>query len=142
MFSLTVPANLDSLAPIAAFVAAVAEDAGLSPRAAYRLRLAVDEISTNIIMYAYSGSTAPGTIDLRAELDEATVTVLIEDQGAPFDPRQVPPPPDLHLPPEQRRLGGLGVYLALRNLDHFDYDRRGDRNRSRLVMNRAPAPEE
>jgi anti-sigma regulatory factor (Ser/Thr protein kinase) len=44
----------------------------------------------------------------------------------------------LHLPAEQRKIGGLGVYLALGSVDRFCYERVGDRNRNVLVMNRRP----
>jgi anti-sigma regulatory factor (Ser/Thr protein kinase) len=51
MKSSTVPATLDSLGPIADYVMAAAAAAGLDRRASYRLRLAVDEIATNIMGY-------------------------------------------------------------------------------------------
>jgi anti-sigma regulatory factor (Ser/Thr protein kinase) len=130
---------MNSLTAITTFVAAAAEAARLPPQAAYRLRLAVDEICTNIILYAYEGRASPGPIELRAETCGDSVAIVVEDEGVAFDPRQVPAPPDLHLPAEKRRLGGLGVYLAMRNIDRFGYSRLGDRNRSTLVMNRPPA---
>jgi anti-sigma regulatory factor (Ser/Thr protein kinase) len=137
--SLTVPATLDSLADIAALVLAAADTAGVAGSARYNLRLAVDELATNTISYGYQGM-APGTIDVRAEMDDKTLTVTIEDTGVPFDPRQAPPPSNLHLPPEQRDLGGLGIYLAMQGVDHFFYERVGGRNRNVLVVNRPTAP--
>src|SRR5262249_38077622 len=94
---------------------------------------------TNTISYGYQGM-APGTIDVHAEMDEKTLTVILEDTGVPFDPRQVPPPANLHLPVEQRQPGGLGIYLARQGVDHFFYERVGGRNRNVLVVNRPPAP--
>lgn len=136
--SLTVPATLDSLADIAAFMLAEIDAAGLGASAGYNLRLAVDELATNIISYGYQGM-ATGAIDVRIERDDRTITVTLEDTGVPFDPRQVPPPDDLHLPAEQRRLGGLGIYLAMRGVDRFFYERVGGRNRNVLVANRPPS---
>jgi anti-sigma regulatory factor (Ser/Thr protein kinase) len=133
---LTVPATLDSLAEIAAFVLATADAAGLDRRARYRLRLAVDELATNVILHGYAGAPDSSTIDVRTEQDEHTLTVVLEDAGVPFDPRQVPPPRDLVLPAEQRQVGGLGVYLALGGVDRFSYERAGGRNRNVLVMKR------
>src|SRR5207248_1366137 len=54
----------------------------------------------------------------------------------PFDPRQVPAPDNLHLPAEERGVGGLGIYLALGGVDQFTYERAGDRNRNVLVVYR------
>jgi anti-sigma regulatory factor (Ser/Thr protein kinase) len=139
MTSLTVPATLEALGPIGAFVAEAAAAAGLSRQAGYRLRLAADELATNAATHGQAGAAVPGTIELRAEVSDTALTLVLEDTGIPFDPRQVPPPGDLDLPPEQRQLGGLGIYLALTGVDHYSYERVGVRNRNSLVVNR-PAP--
>jgi serine/threonine-protein kinase RsbW len=142
MNTLTVPATLDSLAAIAAFVLAAADAAGLARQARYRLRLAVDELATNVIMYGYeqvlANETPPRTIDLRAELSDQALTVVMEDAGVPFDPRQQAAPRAMDLPPEERDIGGLGVFLALDGVDQFHYERVGDRNRNVLVVKRPP----
>jgi anti-sigma regulatory factor (Ser/Thr protein kinase) len=141
---LTVPAKLESLADVTAFVLAAADAAGLGPQARYRLRLAVDELATNIVTHGYPNAPGHGpmpTIEVRTRTDEKALTVILEDAGIPFDPRQVPAPADLHLPPEQRALGGLGVHLALTGVDQFQYERVGDRNRNVLVVRRVPAAE-
>ena len=51
MDELRVTATLEVLSSIGAFVMKAAENAGLDRRAAYRLRLAVDEMATNIIVH-------------------------------------------------------------------------------------------
>ena len=51
MDGLTVGATLESLSAIGAFIRDAAAEAGLDSRAAYRLRLAVDEMATNIIVH-------------------------------------------------------------------------------------------
>jgi anti-sigma regulatory factor (Ser/Thr protein kinase) len=142
MNTLTVPATLDSLADIAAFVLAAADAAGLGRQARYRLRLAVDELATNAITHgcpeAPASGAPPRTIDLCADASDEALTVVMEDGGVPFDPRQQPAPSGLDLPAEERDLGGLGIFLALEGVDQFRYERVGDRNRNVLVVNRAP----
>jgi anti-sigma regulatory factor (Ser/Thr protein kinase) len=139
--ALTVPATLDSLAEIAAFVLAAADAAGLDRQARYRLRLSVDELVSNIIMhghgYTAEGGSSQASIDVRTVMNDKVLTVILEDTSPPFDPRQVPAPDDLHLPAEQRKIGGLGVYLALDGVDRFSYERVGNLNRSTLVVNRS-----
>jgi serine/threonine-protein kinase RsbW len=136
--ALSVPATLDSLPAIAAYVQAVADAAGLDRKARYRLRLAVDEIATNLVTHGRAGGSGakPETLDLRAESDERSLTLVLECGGEPFDPRQVPPPEDLHLPAEQRQIGGLGIFLALGSVDQFAFERVGERNRNIFVMRR------
>jgi anti-sigma regulatory factor (Ser/Thr protein kinase) len=127
------------LGAIAEYVLAAAASAGLDRRASYHLRLAVDEIVTNIIVHGYGDAELSGTLELRAALDDSALTVSIEDSGVPYDPRQTPAP-DTSLPLEERPIGGLGVYLALKSVDEFFYERVGDRNRSTFKMYLPSAP--
>jgi serine/threonine-protein kinase RsbW len=136
----TVPATLDSLRAIADYVMAAAASAGLGKRASYRLRLAVDEIATNIIVYGYAEAGLQGALELRADIDERALTISIEDGGVAYDPRQTPVP-DTSKPLEQRSIGGLGVYLAIRSVDEFLYERVGGRNRTILKMHLTPNEE-
>ena len=141
MKSSTVAATLDSLEAIAEFVMAAAASAGLDKRASYHLRLAVDEIATNIIVHGYADAGLQGALELSADIDDRTLTISIEETGATFDPRQAAAP-DTDLPLEQRPIGGLGVYLAIRSVDEFLYARIGDRNRTILKMHLSSAPSE
>ncbi len=128
-----VPATLDSLGAIAEYVMAAAASAGLDKRASYRLRLAVDEIATNIIIHGHVNAGLQGALELHADIDDGTLTIALEDSGVAYDPRQAPLP-DINLPLEQRPIGGLGVYLASRSVDEFLYERVGDRNRTIFRM--------
>ena len=127
---------MDSLKAIAEYVMAAAAAAGLDKRISYKLRLAVDEIATNIIVYSYEKAAHEGILALRADLDQQSLTIAIEDTGTPFDPTQKSTPDDLDKPLEQRQLGGLGIYLASQGVDQFIYERVGDRNRNIFIINR------
>jgi len=133
---LTVPGVMESLTPIARYVLAAAKAAGLDSKASYRLRLAVDELVTNTITYGYEEAGGTGDVVVRAELDEQALTFTIEDTAIPFDPRSVPGPEQIDLPLEDRPVGGLGVFLAMRGVDAFHYEYDGNRNRSILVVRR------
>ena len=138
MESLVVPAVLDSLDPIGRAVLDAARAAGLDRKATYRLRLAVDEVATNIITHGYQEANLTGDITLAVELDSATLTIVLEDEAIPFDPRGEGTPEQIHESLEERPIGGLGVFLALKNVDRFDYQRAGEKNRNVFVMNRTP----
>lgn len=136
--SLTVPATLDSLTKIAEFVMAATAAAGLDKKAAYRCRLAVDEIATNIIIYGYGQAGCEGLLNLQADIDEQALTISIEDTAIAYNPNQtqLPTEDELKLPLEERPIGGLGVYLALHDVDKFHYERIGDKNRNIFTMYR------
>ncbi len=138
MKPLCLPASLDSLDPIAEYIVEAATEAGLDPRSAYNLRLAVDEIATNIITHGYEEAGLRGDITVSGDLSEAILTVVLEDSGIPFDPlsQELPSEDDLKLPLEERSIGGLGIYLVLKGVDAFRYERVGEHNRNIFVMNR------
>jgi anti-sigma regulatory factor (Ser/Thr protein kinase) len=138
MNELRVNASLQVLGSIGAFVLEAADQAGLDRRAAYRLRLAVDEIATNVIVHGkpleHSGYDE---IRLRADMDEHSLQITLEDCGPEFNPLEREVPDDhLEKPLEHRPIGGLGVFLAIRGVDSFHYERAGDRNRSVFLVKR------
>lgn len=139
MDALTVPGTLDSLSTIRSFVDRVAESAALDRRAAYRLRLAIDEIATNIANYGYPRAEHTGDIRIEAVTDDAWLTVTLEDTGVAFDPTEAPPPDNLDDPLEERPVGGLGIFLTVTGIDDFRYERAYGRNRNVFAMRRSHA---
>lgn len=142
MKPLSLPATLDALDPLGKYIVAATTRAGLATRAAYNLRLAVDEIATNIISYGYAQAGRSGDITVRGELSDATLTIVLEDSAPPFDPlkQKLPEEDDLLLPLEERPVGGLGIYLVLRGVDTFRYERVDGHNRNIFMMNRSDRP--
>jgi serine/threonine-protein kinase RsbW len=133
---LTVPGNLDSLSTIAHYVIAAANLANLDKKSTYQLRLAVDEIATNIIIHGYEESGLSGILVLSVQLDDRTLTLCIEDTGAPYDCTLAAKPEQLEIPIDLRPIGGLGVYLATQGVDQFTYERVGARNRNCFIVHR------
>lgn len=134
MKSLIVPGVLESLDEIADYVIEAATAAGLETGSAYKLRLAVDEITTNIVSHGYGTSGREGNVELHIDKDETTLTLSIDDTGVEYDPSKVESP-DVTAPPEERDIGGLGLHLVRESVDQFRYERVGDHNRNILVMN-------
>jgi anti-sigma B factor antagonist len=130
---LTVEGTTTPAEAIAGFVAALGQDAGLPREKAYWLRLAVEEITTNIIEHGYQG---PGPIWLARRIEPACVSVRIEDVARAFDPRTHDRLAQLAVAPEERAAGGLGLFLALHKLDGFRYEYADGKNRSTLIMSR------
>ncbi|WP_448562829.1 ATP-binding protein [Trichothermofontia sp.] len=140
MEPLSVPGVLDSLGEIASYVMAAAKEVGLEKKAAYNLRLAVDEIATNIVVYGYQGGDSNRTIVVNVEISDQSLTVILEDTAPKFDPTQqeLPDADDLKQPLADRPIGGLGVYLAVQGVDQFQYQRLHNKNRNIFVVDRQP----
>jgi anti-sigma regulatory factor (Ser/Thr protein kinase) len=109
------------LGPIREFVRSKAAEAGLDKKRAYRLQLAVDEIAANIALHGYEEQGLTGDIEVRAEVEPERLTITLVDSAIPYDPYSRVMPSDLAAPLHERAIGGLGVFLALNNVDEFTY---------------------
>jgi phosphoserine phosphatase RsbU/P len=139
MQPIIVPGRLDSLERIGKYIMLAAKNAGLEKARAYKLRLAVDEIATNIINYGYQRAGLEGVISVEAGLDEHALTITLDDTSGYYDPTLRPPPPAEYFtqPLEERNIGGWGVYLAIQSVDQFHYHRLQDHNHNIFIMYRA-----
>ena len=119
--TVVVPGTLGSLGPIREFVKEAAAEAGLDSKRTYRLQLAVDEISSNIVIHGYEEHGLTGDVEVRAEIAPDSLTITLIDSAVAYNPLNRPEPEDLDAPLENRMIGGLGVYLAIKNVDEFFY---------------------
>ncbi len=101
-----------------------------SPKRKYAVRLALDELLSNVIRYAYDDQ-AVHRIDLRLETG-APFHLTIADDGKPFDPTPDAPPPVLDGPVEDRPIGGLGLHILKKMGLRLAYRREAGRNLVRV----------
>lgn len=136
MEALIVPGTMDSLSIIRRYVQDAADAANLDQKTAYRLFLAVDEIATNIVAYGYDIAGIAGDIEVRATINDDALIILLKDTAPPFDPTLQQEPDDLAAPLEERKIGGLGIYLALNGVDNFMYEYIDNHNCNTFVVYR------
>jgi serine/threonine-protein kinase RsbW len=140
---LRLPAALDSIDEVVGFVAALTKAAGLSDRQGRRLRLAAEELVANIVTHGYGGCGGPAReLELEGGVEPGHVWLRVTDAAPPFDPTRVAAPPDLARPLSQRRLGGLGLYLARSAADRLSYEYTAGQNQVTIYLDRADPPRE
>jgi serine/threonine-protein kinase RsbW len=118
-FELRIKGTLENLSQIGDFIYDALNSFGLDVRKIFDVQLAVDELCTNIISYGYT--TEAGMIDISCSMDDNEIVVIIKDKGKPFNPMSVEPP-DLDASLEERKIGGLGIYLARSLMDEVEYE--------------------
>lgn len=121
-FELQIDSNLKNLEAAADFVAKTMHAVGArNEKDVFDVQLAVDEALTNIIEHAYSGQQG-GQIVIRCALSESKkeFTVKLIDHGKPFDPKAVAAP-DTEAALENRKRGGLGIFLIKRYMQTVKY---------------------
>ena len=135
-----VPADLDRLAEVRALVREVAEAADAPVACMDDLVQAIDEAASNVIRHGYAG--APGWLDVTADVVDDRIVVTLEDAAPSFDPTGVPAP-DLSVPPQQRRPGGMGIHLTRMAMDTMEHSPRpGGGNILTMARRLDPRPKE
>ena len=124
--SLRIANDVASLCDALATVDEFLERHRVGAQATFTVRLAAEEIVTNVIKYAYQDSARHAIeLDLRLWSDRAILRVA--DDGRAFDPL-LAPPPDLSRPVEEKAVGGVGIHLVRTLAERLEYARVGDRN--------------
>ena len=106
-------------------------DLKIPGKALTQLQVALDEVLSNIVKYAWPGG-GPHELHLRISAHHDGIEVVIVDDGAPFDPRaHVPREPSA--PGIRRQPGGVGIQMVKQLVDGFDYARVDGRNQVTLT---------
>ena len=121
MKELVITAEVKNLDEVMAFVDAFLEEAGCPMKTQMQIDLAVEEIFVNIASYAYAPKTGLATIRLEPADCGDAVTIVMIDQGIPYDPLSKADP-DITLSADERQIGGLGILLTKKNMDDVKYE--------------------
>jgi len=116
----------DELSLLAAKVETLADLWDFPPLLTMNLNLVLEEAISNIIFYAFDDDSEQ-KISLTIEYEDKTLSILIRDSGKPFDPTRQRPP-DITLSAQERSIGGLGIFLINKLMDHVVYGREDNMN--------------
>ena len=117
---LLIKSRTENLTTVREFVSSAVEEVNAPQDIAGDVVLAVDEACTNIIKHAYK-FFPDGDITIKLKYSEKKIVVQITDHGDPFSPDTVPTP-DLKKYFEEKRVGGLGMYLMKSLMDDVHYN--------------------
>lgn len=103
---------------------------GVPAKVVFNLNLALDELLTNVIDYAFPDEGAHEIL-VHLSLEDGMIGAEVIDDGVAYDPT-ARPDPDTSLSVEDRPIGGLGIHFVKRMMDRVEYVRDGNRNRLAL----------
>ena len=128
----TLPANISQWETVLELLESHLESSEASEKTKYEIYVSAEEIFTNIASYAYraydsaceASDHPPGNM---AEVScgfsderKRKFWISFRDWGIPYNPL-ARPDPDFNIPLEQRRVGGLGIYMVKRFMDDTQY---------------------
>ena len=130
MRNLTVPGTAEGAREVARAFDVFSASEGIAGPQVQAVQVALDEVLSNTVRSGFSADRV-GRIDVRFEVVDGVLDILVVDDGPAFDPL-ARPAPDTGAPLEARPVGGLGIHLVRQLMDSVEYERREGRNRLRL----------
>ena len=127
----TFKSSTDNLSAIRDFVKSTVLLAGFSKDVSGNIILAVDEAVTNVIKHAYNYSDA-GKILVSISFIKNKLSISISDKGTHFNSKLIKDP-NLEEYYEQKRVGGLGMFLMKKLMDDVKYSQPQNRNKVTLI---------
>lgn len=118
-------ATFEAIAEMMDFIEGMTKD--LPEKARYDLRLASEEIVVNVVSYAFPAGDGRLAIAWDQDQERGAVTAEFEDTGVPFNPLEYPAPA-LHVPVEDREIGGLGIMMVRKRMHDVHYRRAAGAN--------------
>jgi serine/threonine-protein kinase RsbW len=111
---------------VAEFMETVCYELQIDMHVAMKLQVAMEEMVTNVIFYAYPEGIS-ADITLTAESDGEVLTFVLSDLGKPFDPT-AKEDADLDVNPMDREQGGMGILIVKNIMNEVSYQRVGEMN--------------
>jgi anti-sigma regulatory factor (Ser/Thr protein kinase) len=127
MKELTLDATLENMETVQEFVRGCLENAKCSTKIITQVNIAVEEIYVNIAHYAYKTDKGTATIRIEVMKEPLTAVITFIDQGIPYNPL-AKEDPDVSLSAEERKIGGLGIYMVKKSMDDVSYEYKDGNN--------------
>jgi serine/threonine-protein kinase RsbW len=131
LMTLALPAKLENLEGWVKSVSDCAKSQGFDRKRISGIELAAEEAFVNICNYSYPGKT--GDVEVIFGLDGNRFIIEITDTGLPFDVTSLPDP-DITADADDRKIGGLGIFLIKKMVDEVRYRRENNRNILSLII--------
>ncbi len=127
MKELIIDATIDNLRHVTDFIDEQLEALDCPVKTQSQIDIAVDELFSNIAYYAYDSGAGPVIIRMEVLNDPRAVAITFIDRGIPYNPL-TREDPDVTLSAEERKIGGLGIYMVKKSMEEVSYDYRDGQN--------------
>ena len=128
MKEITVDAMIENMNTVTAFVDDFLNQIACPMKSKIQINIVIVEIFGNICHYAYKDSVGAVTVRVESGNTPKAVFLTFTDNGIPYNPLDTEDP-DITLSSEERKIGGLGIYLVKKNMDEMKYEYVNQQNR-------------
>lgn len=134
MKELTIDATVDNIASVTDFVDEQLDTFGCPLKVKMQIDIAIDELFGNIAHYAYKPDVGSATVRVEANENPPAVIITFIDHGVQYNPLTAEEP-DTTLSAEERRIGGLGIYIVKKSMDEITYEYKEGQNILKIKKN-------
>lgn len=134
LHSYTMEADVSNLEKILEPILKELESLDVVYKTVYQLNLALEELVTNVCSYAYYPDKGMIHISYEVKEDPKRLIVTIIDEGRPFNPLEMDEP-DLNASIQDRKIGGLGLFIVKKTMDNIEYVRKDNKNILTITKN-------
>ena len=128
MKEITIDALIENINTVTAFVDDLLDEIDCPMKSKIQIHIVIDEIFGNICHYAYKDSVGAVTVRVESGNTPKAVFLTFTDNGIPYNPLETEGT-DITLSSEERKIGGLGIYLVKKNMDEMKYEYLNQQNR-------------
>lgn len=131
---LEVDASIEEMQTVTSFVEEQMEKMEAPIKAQTQINIAVDELFSNIAYYAYGDGAGKVLVRVEALSEPRGIALTFIDKGTPYNPLEKEDP-DTTLSAEERKVGGLGIFMVKKSMDEMNYQYKDGRNILRIRKN-------
>ena len=124
---MTVDAKVSNLPEVQEFIEGFLGFMKADPQDSMQINVSAEEIFVNIAHYAYAPDEGDVKIKVETGSSPQRFTLVFEDSGSKFDPL-AKEDPDVELPAERRKIGGLGIFMVKKSMDEVSYEYKDGHN--------------
>lgn len=127
MKEVTLQATTENTTKVLEFIDNELEINDCSIKAQSQIDIAVDELFGNIVNYAYTPDVGEATVQVEFKNSNSIIEITMIDSGKPYNPL-AKDDPDVSLGLEDRKVGGLGIFMAKKLMDTIEYNYKNNQN--------------
>lgn len=120
MKEITVDAVIENLGMVTDFIDEILDAADCPVRTKIQINIAIDELLGNICLYAYENTIGKATVRVEKQESPEAFIITFVDYGTPYNPLESDDP-DITLSADDRKSGGLGIYMVKKSMDELAY---------------------
>ena len=121
MNEFVIEATRENLPKVISFVNEHLEAADCNMRTQIQIDIAVEELFINIASYAYDPEIGTAVVQVTVTDEPLSVEITFIDNGRQYDPL-AKEDPDITLPINKRKKGGLGIFMVKKSMDDIHYE--------------------